>query len=195
MSCFGNARWPGMTIGAHPRRKYLCNIRILSGGRRSLLRGRFGPWTKCRTWRIEGHRRDVDAGKDRPVRARVGLLQFRGCIPGGFSGRNSGTAVRSGPRDFEPLVVGGKFDSRNPLPLLTCGCGLGSLLLRCRRIIEVHFRGFARTFRSREVGVVHFESRPAGIDVVRKLLDVSVVVLQGVVVTLALDGDAVLGAR
>src|SRR5690348_17803866 len=65
-------------------------------------------------------------------------------------------------------------------------------LLLCRR--EFHFRNSSRFWSGREVGVVALEAGPACEGAIGPGTDISVVVLNGVVVTLALDGDAVFRA-
>src|ERR1039458_6415677 len=67
-------------------------------------------------------------------------------------------------------------------------------LRRLRGGREVHFWHLARSFGRCEVCVVRLEASPSRKNAVRKLLHVGVVVLQGVVIALAFDGDAVLGA-
>src|SRR5579863_4510171 len=64
-----------------------------------------------------------------------------------------------------------------------------------RRRAEIHFRSFACSFGSFEVGVVASESRKARDDVVWEQADVGVVVLQGLVVATAFDGYPVFCAR
>src|SRR5207245_10278101 len=59
---------------------------------------------------------------------------------------------------------------------------------------EIHFRHFTRSFGGGEVRVVWLESSPLGKDVIRKLLNVSVVILQSVVIALAFHGDAIFRA-
>ena len=59
---------------------------------------------------------------------------------------------------------------------------------------ELDFGDFARSFGSLEVVVVALEAGPSGEDVVGEQADVGVVFLNGIVVALAFDGDAVFGA-
>ena len=66
------------------------------------------------------------------------------------------------------------------------------LRLRSR---EVHLGHCPRSFRGGEIRVVGFEPHTRREHAGRKLLHVSVVVLQGIVVALALDSDAVFGSR
>src|ERR1035438_8343816 len=69
-------------------------------------------------------------------------------------------------------------------------------LRRLRGGREVHFWHLARSFGRCEVCVVRLEAGPSRKNAVRKLLHVGVVVLQGVVIALAFDGDAcVVGAK
>src|SRR5262245_53025932 len=59
---------------------------------------------------------------------------------------------------------------------------------------EVQLGRGARSIGRLEVRVIGFESWPSREQAVRELLDVGVVVLEGIVVALALDSDAILGA-
>src|SRR5215469_17294330 len=77
------------------------------------------------------------------------------------------------------------------LPALMGRRGLGSRLRR-REVDSGHG---ARSLGSLEVRIIRLEAGPSREDVVGELLDEGVVVLQAVVVTLARDGDAVLGSR
>src|ERR1035441_5898503 len=78
------------------------------------------------------------------------------------------------------------------------GDRLTSLLCgrRCslRGRVEVHLGSLPRTLFRLEVCIVAGEARQAGYDVVGEQPNVGVVVLQGIVVPLTLDGDTVLGA-
>src|SRR4029077_17468759 len=60
---------------------------------------------------------------------------------------------------------------------------------------EIHLGNLARFFRGSKIRFVRFETSPTRINVVGKLLHIGVVVLQRVVVTLALDRDAVFRSR
>jgi hypothetical protein len=59
---------------------------------------------------------------------------------------------------------------------------------------KLHLGHFTRRLGGREVGVVAMEARPARENVIGKLANERVVGLQRIVVALALDGDAILGA-
>ena len=59
---------------------------------------------------------------------------------------------------------------------------------------ELDFRCFARSFGGLEVIVVAFEAGPSREDVVGEQANVGVVLLNGIVIALAFDGDAVLCA-
>src|SRR5215469_4922701 len=121
-------------------------------------------------------------------------------------------------QDFA-LLLAGRAKAREPAVLLARvvkqGCRRGriarlharscsqmtglSLPSVCRRRLgcrcrEVHFGHRARTLRSREVGVVGFESHASSKEAGRKLLHVGVVILQRVVVALALHCNAVFRA-
>ena len=67
---------------------------------------------------------------------------------------------------------------------------MGSLLGRA----EIHFGSLARTLGSGEVVIIPLESRPPGKDVVGEKADVGVVILDGLVIPAAFDGDAVFGS-
>ena len=72
---------------------------------------------------------------------------------------------------------------------------------RCRHCLrrwlalKIHLRNISCAFCGFEVSVVLLVSGKSGNQIVRKLQQVSVVVLDRVVIALALDGDAVFGAR
>src|SRR6185437_10770650 len=92
--------------------------------------------------------------------------------------------------------------SRNTSQCMVAGIDLVcGRRLRCRlrrgilRSAKIYFGNLARSFRGFEVSIVRLEPGPSGINVVRELLNVCVVVLQCVVITLALDGDAIFRPR
>src|ERR1700688_1968097 len=87
------------------------------------------------------------------------------------------------------------FDSSPNSRQLLSGRRLRGCLRSWRARREIYLRHLPCSFRRGEVSVIRLESRPSRENVVRKLLDVGVVVLQRVVITLALDRDPVLGAR
>src|ERR1035438_767999 len=70
------------------------------------------------------------------------------------------------------------------------GAKSGSLL----GCTEIHFGRHARALGRSEVVVVPLESCPTGIDAVGELADVSVVILNGLVIPAAFDGDAILAS-
>src|SRR5215469_14643762 len=97
-------------------------------------------------------------------------------------------------RVVRPKIVLGPGRSGRIRPLLPHAlAGWGRLRRRLRWRREIHLGCLPRCFRCYEVGVIWFETRPTGKDVLRELLNVGVVILQCIVVALALDGNAVLG--
>src|SRR6185437_305131 len=79
---------------------------------------------------------------------------------------------------------------------LVCGSGLRRCLRRgILRRAKVHLWHLTRAFRCCEIRIVRLEPGPSRKDVVWELLDVSVVVLERVVVTLALDCNTIFRSR
>src|SRR6266566_7360316 len=128
----------------------------------------------------------------RPTPVRVGLPPPAPEAPGGVSDRNSDSDDRPHQPPTEIPA------SRRQAPSSTAKSAstlFGRSWLRRRiRCREVYFRHFTRSFGGGEVRVVWLESSPLGKDVIRKLLNVSVVILQSVVIALAFHGDAVFRA-
>src|SRR5690242_11884581 len=62
------------------------------------------------------------------------------------------------------------------------------------RTWKLYFGRLARRLRSLEISVIAVESGPGGEDIVRKNAEVSIVILQDLIIAAALDRNAVLGA-
>src|SRR5208282_457575 len=96
------------------------------------------------------------------------------------------------PRPFKALLSGRRYGC--PPALMGWRRLWSGLRCRCTGGGEVYLRDFARSWGRFEVGFIGFESGYTSEEAVGELLDVGVVILQGVVVALPFDSDAVLGA-
>src|SRR5438045_1752223 len=90
----------------------------------------------------------------------------------------------------------GHSDCNQELRNLTRRLRSRSLAWRwCRGPAKVNLRSRARSFIGLEVSVIRLEPAPSREQAIRESLDVSVVVLKGVVIPLAFDRNPILGPR
>jgi len=155
-------------------------LRAVSNGF-ATSRNRAGPWASCP---MIARRVGCEIAVNTSVRGSTGTHYTIRCnVSASFLGK-IGRGIPTAPT--QPV----------PRCWLVRGCRLRAILWRGRAgAREIHLGHFARALGCGEVGFIGLEPGPSCENAARKLLDVSVVVLERIVVTLTFDGDPVFGAR
>src|SRR5208337_1505531 len=184
--------------------KWLTAWRLPNGVEFSPLQTLTSPWATLNScWARRSKVTRAWYRHGRPWRRR-GLFGCQGTTPSSWTSPDvSGCHSPRSTRSFapQPRRPASRFST---LPSDSRFSGAPLLATRPRnsryrgesllRRAEIHLGSLARSLGSNKVSIIPLESSPPGKDVIREKTDVGVVILDGLVIAAALDGDAVFGS-